>query len=76
MRLIWDSQSQIRRNDRVELAASLEAKAERFHPDLKLSLGESGKGYRLPPSFLAARSGKLWSPGTDSSPYASSWSMP
>ncbi len=48
--------SQIRRNDRVRLPASLGVKAERFHPDPELRLEELMIGSSLPPSFLAARS--------------------
>ena len=57
MLLVWDSQSQIQRNDRVRLAASQEVKAGRFHPDPELWHEELGIGCSLPPSFLATRSG-------------------
>ncbi len=56
MRLVWDSQSQIRRNDRVGLAASLEIKRSVFN-QTGLGIGESVMGCSPLPSFLATRSG-------------------
>ena len=50
MLLVWDSRSQIRRNDRVRLAANPEVKSERFHPSPEL-WHEVHTGYRA---------GNLW----------------